>query len=86
MAAILIAGGAGYVGSHTAVKLLEQDVDVVIADDFSNSNAAVIQAIEAILVRRSKTMKSILLKKKRSERYSMRMTFQVSLILPDINR
>lgn len=48
MTAILIAGGAGYVGSHTTVKLLEQNIDVVIADDFSNSNAAVIQAIQAI--------------------------------------
>ena len=48
MPEILVAGGAGYVGSHTVVKLLEQGIDVIIADDFSNSNIAVIQAIEAI--------------------------------------
>lgn len=55
MPEILVAGGAGYVGSHTVVKLLEQGIDVIIADDFSNSNAAVIQAIEAITGKTVKT-------------------------------
>ncbi len=35
---ILITGGAGYIGSHTALALLEQDYDVVVVDNLSNSS------------------------------------------------
>ena len=45
---ILLTGGAGYIGSHTAVELLNSGYDVVIADDFSNSNEKVIRRIEEI--------------------------------------
>ena len=34
---ILITGGAGYIGSHTAVEFLEAGYDIVIADNYSNS-------------------------------------------------
>lgn len=50
--AILLTGGTGYIGSHTAVELLARGYDVVIADDLSNSDAAVVDAIEAIAGRR----------------------------------
>lgn len=39
---ILITGGAGYIGSHTALSLLEQNKDVVIVDNFANSDKKVI--------------------------------------------
>lgn len=42
---ILVTGGAGYIGSHTSVRLLEQGFDLVIADDLSNSSAASIDVI-----------------------------------------
>lgn len=45
---ILLTGGAGYIGSHTAVELLNAGFDVVIADDFSNSSPEVIRRIEKI--------------------------------------
>lgn len=45
---ILLAGGAGYIGSHIATELLEENHDVVIADNFSNSSKSVIGRIEAI--------------------------------------
>ena len=45
---ILLTGGAGYIGSHTAVELLDAGYDVVIADNFSNSAPEVIGRIEAI--------------------------------------
>lgn len=48
MSTILLAGGAGYIGSHTAVELLDRDHDVVIADNFSNSNKEVILRIEEL--------------------------------------
>ena len=44
--AVLLSGGAGYIGSHIAAELIEHGYDVVIADDFSNSSPDVIAAIE----------------------------------------
>lgn len=46
--AILLPGGAGYIGSHTAIQLLEQGKEVIILDDFSNSNPKVLEAIKEI--------------------------------------
>lgn len=37
--AILITGGAGYIGSHTVLTLLEQEKDVIVLDNLSNSSA-----------------------------------------------
>lgn len=45
---ILLTGGAGYIGSHTAVELCEAGYDVVIADNFSNSNPIAVKRIEQI--------------------------------------
>ena len=52
MAEILLTGGAGYIGSHTAVELLNRGENVVIVDDLSNSSADVIDRIETITGRR----------------------------------
>ena len=45
---VLLPGGAGYIGSHTAVELLESGYDIVIIDDFSNSNKKAIENIKKI--------------------------------------
>lgn len=45
---ILLTGGAGYIGSHTAVELLNAGYEVVIADNFSNSTPEVVSRIERI--------------------------------------
>jgi UDP-glucose 4-epimerase len=45
---ILVTGGAGYIGSHTSVCLLEQGFDVVIADDLSNSSPAAVDAVDGL--------------------------------------
>ncbi len=52
MAAILLTGGTGFIGSHTAVELLSNGYDVVIADDLSNSDLSVLDRVEAITGRR----------------------------------
>lgn len=49
MARILVTGGTGYIGSHTTVELMQQGYDVVIVDNLSNSNADVLDGIEAIV-------------------------------------
>ena len=46
--AILITGGAGYIGSHTVVELLNAGRDVVIVDNFSNSQPSVLDNIKKI--------------------------------------
>ena len=43
---ILVTGGAGYIGSHTVVELLNSGKDVVIIDDFSNSKPDVLERIK----------------------------------------
>ena len=50
--AILLTGGAGFIGSHTAVELLDAGYEVVIADDLSNSDVSVIDRIETITGKR----------------------------------
>ena len=45
---ILVTGGAGFIGSHTAVELLNSGKDIVIIDDFSNSKPTAIEAIKQI--------------------------------------
>lgn len=49
MARILVTGGAGYIGSHTVVELMQQGYEVVIVDNFSNSSADVLDGIAAIV-------------------------------------
>lgn len=45
---ILLAGGAGYIGSHTAVELINRKDNVIIVDDLSNSKEECIRRIEKI--------------------------------------
>ena len=48
MATVFLAGGAGYIGSHTAVELLNAGYDVVVADNYSNSCPESIKRVEKI--------------------------------------
>ncbi|MFW5656798.1 MAG: UDP-glucose 4-epimerase GalE [Bacteroidota bacterium] len=45
---ILVTGGTGYIGSHTAVELIESGYDVVIVDNLSNSSIDMLDGIEKI--------------------------------------
>ena len=46
--AILLPGGAGYIGSHTAVELLNSGKEIIIVDNFSNSKPEVLEKIKQI--------------------------------------
>ena len=48
MKKILVTGGAGYIGSHTVVELFTAGYEVVIVDDFSNSDPKMLDQIEKI--------------------------------------
>ena len=45
---ILLAGGAGYIGTHTALALIESGHDVVIVDNYSNSSPEAVKRVEAL--------------------------------------
>lgn len=45
---VLVTGGAGFIGSHTCVELLEQGYSVVIVDDLSNSSEKAVDRIKSI--------------------------------------
>ena len=49
---VLVCGGAGYIGSHTAVELLQAGHEVVIVDDLSNAKIEVIDRIKEITGKR----------------------------------
>lgn len=48
---ILITGGAGYIGSHTAVELVKAGFEPIILDNFSNSEKSVLDGLKQILGR-----------------------------------
>ena len=49
---ILLTGGAGFIGSHTAVEMVQSGHEVVIYDNFYNSDASVLDRLEKILGKR----------------------------------
>lgn len=49
---VLLTGGTGYIGSHTAVVLIEAGFDVVLLDNLSNSSESVVDKIELITKKR----------------------------------
>ena len=46
---VLVTGGAGFIGSHTVVELLQHDYQVIIVDDLSNASEKVIDRIDTIV-------------------------------------
>ena len=48
MANILITGGAGYIGSHTALELLNQGYQVTVYDNLSNSSRESLKRVEEL--------------------------------------
>jgi len=45
---VLVTGGAGYIGSHTVVELLQAGFDVIVLDNFLNSDPSVLARIESL--------------------------------------
>ena len=45
---VLLTGGAGFIGSHTAVEMIKAGYDVIIADDLSNASPKVLDRLETI--------------------------------------
>ena len=45
---ILVTGGAGYIGSHTCIELLEKGYEVIVVDNFSNSCYEALRRVQNI--------------------------------------
>ena len=58
---VLITGGAGFIGSHTAVEFLNAGYDIVIMDNFSNSKPESLKRIKTITGKDFKFYKADLL-------------------------
>ena len=46
MVKVLVTGGAGYIGSHTCLSLLEDGYDVTVLENFSNSSPIALDRVE----------------------------------------
>ena len=46
---VLVTGGAGFIGSHTVVELIENGMVPVIVDDFRNSSTKMLEGIQKIV-------------------------------------
>ncbi|MDA8987685.1 UDP-glucose 4-epimerase GalE [Planktomarina temperata] len=68
---ILITGGAGYIGSHTCIKLLQAGYDVVVFDNFSNSHPEALRRVEQITGRKLSLVQGDIL-----DRIALRNTFE----------
>ncbi len=60
---ILVTGGAGYIGSHTTVELLQSDYDVVVVDNLSNSKRESLNRVEKLTGKQVQFYKVDLLEK-----------------------
>ena len=45
---VLVTGGAGYIGSHTVLELLEQDYEVIVIDNLCNSNFESLRRVQKL--------------------------------------
>lgn len=61
---VLVTGGTGYIGSHTAVELLDRDYNVVMLDNLCNSEESVIEKIANITGKRPRFYKADLMDEK----------------------
>lgn len=68
MGSILVTGGAGYIGSHTCVELLEAGYDVIVVDNLSNSSEESLKRVEKITGKRIKFYQSDIADKEAMEK------------------
>lgn len=55
---ILVSGGAGYIGSHTCVELIQAGYEIVVADNLVNSSEESLRRVEKITGKKSSLCKN----------------------------
>ena len=81
--AILVTGGAGYIGSHTVVELQNSGYDVVVLDNLSNSSEKALDRVSKITGKPVKFYKADILTGKPLTRFLTKKTLTPVFILPD---
>ncbi len=61
--AILVTGGAGYIGSHTCIELLNEGYEIVVVDNLYNSSEKALERVEQITGKKVKFYKADILDK-----------------------
>ena len=84
--AILITGGAGYIGSSTCIELLNAGEEIVVADNFSNSKPAALERIKEITGAEFKSYSADMRDKDALERIFEENDIERSSILPASKR
>src|SRR5699024_12467669 len=65
--AVLVTGGAGYIGTHTCVELLNEGYDVIVVDNFSNSKPEALNRVYQITGKKLKIYSIDVLDEKKLE-------------------
>ena len=81
--AILVTGGAGYIGSHTVVELQNSGYDVVVLDNLSNSSEKALDRVSKITGKPVKFIRQISWTGKPLTRFLTKKTLTPVFILPD---
>ena len=59
---VLVTGGAGYIGSHTVIELIENGYDPIIVDNLCNSKKVAVERVEKIVGKKSNSINTIFAK------------------------
>lgn len=81
--AILVTGGAGYIGSHTCVELLNGGYDIVVLDNLSNSSPEALERVKDITGKGLVFYEADLLDRAAVHRVLLKMRLKPSFILRD---
>ena len=81
--AILVTGGAGYIGSHTVVELQNSGYDVVVLDNLSNSSEKALDRVSKITGKPVKFYKADILDREALEQIFDKEDIDPVFILPD---
>ena len=82
--AILVTGGAGYIGSHTCVELLNSGYEVIVVDNLSNSSVESINRVKEITGKQFKFYKEDVLNRKRLTQFLKKMQLKQLFTLQDL--
>ena len=82
--AILVTGGAGYIGSHTCVELLNSGYEVIVVDNLSNSSVESINRVKEITGKQFKFYKEDVLNREALTQFLKKMQLKQLFTLQDL--